>query len=885
MSEPGSKSTWDLIDFTAFPAYGAAKMDGCAHFTRSCVEKAIGIAKGLIEQLEKTSNGKNQNNNHDAEECDHNSLIAITGDRGSGKSTVMLSLINILKNNNTSQKDARDTNKSESNSTQEMTFPYNVKVLKLIDPTVFAEQEKLVGAVVSHIFNDVDDAVNKASQKIDEEQTRKVYAACDAVHSALKVIYTGVVHTVKDEPEGFETLEKLTATTLLRNKLHELFNAYLKWSGCVALVIPIDDLDMKIKGNFYLMEEIRNYLFKTDVIVIMSAKYEQLTDSIEQHFTTQLKGLPPSHSALDAQPAEMASKYLQKLMPSPRRVALPVLRPEAMGQYGVMFDGGEKNPPTGINLVHRFFDLIYRRTGIILVKNGDNSHGLLPSSLRALHHMFDMLANLKEVFNPDDEHKSLKAMAGEDEYNLAQNLQRVENWVLDSACSNSVPRGLARIAREFSTRPTEGLHAYLVKELDNYSAINGAKSCDGEKIIKSGLFGGDETIKMMLAPSALSENISIGDALYVLNRLESLNPAEGFCHFVAIIKMMYSIRMTRAVYLSNEADDPYRPLRRVLNGLVYNPRQRLTHNHYEWKSNVDYSGVSEELSAIFARTVCKSVNSTNTKPNRNRETEKAETKLARAKNGVAWRLLFAVGVGRIQKQDIHTIAETHPTARHSIQYTMTRFRKKSERGRGKGGSHPGPLFAQFNFLAVINNLLYPKDKFVDRVTPVFDNTEDICKLFTPYFGSCSNAKCEKCKDVLPPPKNNRVGDGKGGGGQSSGAWFMIRLFSLWCVEVIDAVVRHMHINADLRSVEDNSDDYYGSIHFKGALKDAVEYVFAKTLKKEYEELKKDEIPDVYKDAFNDKCKEKQWPPFYSDTTRNKDSFLSSTELNKIWGHD
>ncbi|MCL2170394.1 MAG: P-loop NTPase fold protein, partial [Defluviitaleaceae bacterium] len=600
-------------------SYGVSPLeDNTNSFMAKHVKKAMQIAEGMIKRGNKEAERQKKENSELDWTTEYNSLIVFMGDRGSGKSTVMRTFIKKIENTFSIIKkdgsmyvlpaidpalfdgteelaDAIIKRITKIENQFEIDKNEAVHVLPVIDPTLFAGDERLVGAIVSHIFNKVkEDTSNPKILPFDPEKTKKVYERCDGVHAALRVVYTGVKKAVEDETDSLESLDKLTSSTLLQNKLRELFKAFSEWGGHKTLVIPIDDMDMKISGNYDMLEEIRSYLFTPHVLVVMAVKFEQLTDSIEQHFKKQLQGLPPRSNALDAQPAEMASKYLLKLIPAPRRIALHGLRPETLHRYKVRLYDPRHNTDTSSNpefLVDAFLRLIWQKTGIVLVKTPSGSHGLVPANLRALNHMFDMLLMLDDVLykktkkcesckdRQECERKAGRTKEIEEEHyciaSLEDNLNRIEEWVLDSACSNAVPRGLARIASTFALHSAEGLHAYLIKELDSYSAISRIQSIHDGKIIQKGLLGEDPVIKTMLAPNALPENISIGDALYVLNTLKKLNQSEGIYHFVAIMKMLYSIRMIRATHLhwsKSKAvfEDKYELLRSLLNGLVYN---------------------------------------------------------------------------------------------------------------------------------------------------------------------------------------------------------------------------------------------------------------------------------------------------------------------------
>jgi len=809
---PNNRDSYE-IDFTPNSYSVSPLKDDSNSFMAKHVKKALQIAEDMIKKVNDEEEGeKNKQEEHPRLEeiTEYNSLIVFTGDRGSGKSTAMRTFI----------KDVKKIKKVHV-------------LMPIIDPTLFANDERLIGAVVSHIFNKVkEDTANHKVQHFKPEKTKEVYKRCDEVHAALRVVYTGVKETVKDETDSLESLDKLTSSTLLQNKLYKLFKAFEEWGEHKTLVIPIDDVDMKVSGNYDMLEEIRNYLFSPHVIVVMAVKFEQLTDSIEQHFKKQMKGPPSISNALDAQPAEMASKYLLKLIPAPRRVALHGLRLETLRDCKAKFADHKYGDAEFI--VDKFLNLVWHKTGIVLVKNRAGSHGLIPANLRALHHMFDMLQSLESILYPKEEgkcneckdKKQCEAKAGEQHYciiSLEYNLNRIEEWVLDSACSNAVPRGLARIANTFAMHSTEGIHAYLIKELDNYSAKSEIQSIDDGKITHKGLFAGDPVIKAMLASDALPENISIGDALYVLNILERLNQSEGIYHFVAIMKMLYSIRMTRATHLhwsksKDQLTDKYKLLRSLLNGLVYNQNLRLTYDAHERGPNVEVncSDIAEKIeprSEAEALAQGKDVSE--------------DVALCR-KEAVAWRLLFFVGVGRIKGRNIHTIRRTRVSDRQPVQYTMTRLRylKKGE-----------PLFAQFNYLAIINNLLtsIPRNQstelnnFIERVRYVF-HKDDI----------------KQKKEATSLLKKYFIGDVKNKNWNSDK---MFEMFSLSCIEVLDAIILHMNREADFRITEpepesdihEKSVDFrWGVSDFEKALGDALEEIYGRTCRsakiKEYKSI-------------------------------------------------
>ncbi|MCL2360209.1 MAG: hypothetical protein FWC73_00155 [Defluviitaleaceae bacterium] len=846
-----------------------------------CITDAAKIAKDLVSASPDKDTRDKDGQNHPLE---HNSLIVFTGDRGSGKSTVMRKFTENIVAHIEALPEVKEKVKQK------------LFVLPVIDPTEFAQDERLVGAIVSRIYQVVHKTINESpGGEINRNTTREVFEHCEKVHDALKTIYTGVKEAVKNNNDGMESLEKLTASTLLKDRLWNLFERFMIWGKYDTLVIPIDDLDMKVTGSYDLLEEIKNCLQIPGVIVTMAVKIEQVTDSLEQYFKDQLKGLPAIKVALDAQPAEMASKYLQKLMPNPRRIALPVLRPDKMSLYEFKYsgldDGGNgKRKIMTWPLVDKFMELVWRKTGICLVKNQDGSHGLIPHNLRALRHMFAILSGLEDVFG------LCKNIVSEK--NLSHNLNILESWVLDSASSNAVPRGLARIAREFASRPSENIHAFLIKELEDYSAKSNIERCDGDFTFTKGLFGKDTTIMHMLNPielfdrGALPENISIGDALYALNSIKNQNPSEGFCHFVATMKMLYSIRMTRALYLSGHAlgidkddKDKYKELRNVLNGMVYNPRLRLTYEQLEWRwrapTEISSRGMAnavsqktddrisfDELAAMtpdaqefeitrkFSDTrggkliteLRKYEDINEQRAAFNNFVKITPNMQRRRKNAVAWQLLFFVGEGRIHDGDLHTFHRTHPTERQVAQYTKTRLRDSAKQHNS----------VWFNYMAMIFNLLYPVSGFAKRVASVFP-------------GNNNEEKEAFAEELL----SKYFDDGEDKWSTEA----MIELFSLNCIDVLDELILLMAREADNREdLEEETIYHMGARYFGAVLCDALEEIYKRTTDKSISGERIKEITECAHFPFSAKI-------LVDDHARNMHvQAFTTNDLSTMWKH-
>jgi hypothetical protein len=362
------------IDFSTADAYGVSIIrDENQSLMEGCFSHANRIVNEITQKMRDYKSSRDGSKPHRMYRLDYhsefNNIIAFTGERGSGKSTAMLTYIYRL-----CEPDKNGGAKSWNG--------YELNVVPISDPSKFAPGETVVGTVVAHIYSRIQEIIETQDCVSKKDLIRKAYECCEKVHSTLKVRYKGVEQSLSDMDE-LESLDKLASTALLKEELYELISAYLQvekgreHAANQVLVIPIDDLDMRVNGSYQILEEIRNFLFSKNVIVIISAKFEQLSDSVEQYFYKQLESLPSTRSVLDAQPAEMASKYLQKLIPPPRRIALPVFKMDTLVSVMVRTAKTEATkkehegytPPADY-----FLECVWKTTGILLVKNDSNSH-------------------------------------------------------------------------------------------------------------------------------------------------------------------------------------------------------------------------------------------------------------------------------------------------------------------------------------------------------------------------------------------------------------------------------------------------------------------------------------------------------------------------------
>ncbi len=268
----------------------------------------------------------------------HN-IIFFTGNRGTGKSSVMLSFMEFLKdyyrNQRTQATFLRDIPEFDLGK-QDVMFTG----LDYIDASMLESKEDILGTVLSKMAKKWHDEEQYAYgesgiiQDLDYDYNkRKIQLQFNTVYECLKDLIRSKEDIMKNDNDMFiETLEKLSFTGNLKQAFQELVIRYLnimKYPGTEGkinddnhfLVIPIDDVDMDIEHSFSLLEQIRKYLMVPNVIVLLSADYEQLENICISHYTKQYHEVK-DRLEMNGCIGRLSREYLEKMVPIQRQIEM-----------------------------------------------------------------------------------------------------------------------------------------------------------------------------------------------------------------------------------------------------------------------------------------------------------------------------------------------------------------------------------------------------------------------------------------------------------------------------------------------------------------------------------------------------------------------------------
>ena len=259
-------------------------------------------------------------------------IIFFTGDRGAGKTSTMLSYMEFLKDyfRNTKKETFKGTELEMHSKNREVMFTG----LEYIDASVLDDKEDILGSVLSKMLKKWIDEENKSQGGIVrnsdyDHKKRKLQKLFSNVYECRKKIRD--VNIYDDNSEMFmDNLQNMSLTFNMQREFRKLVFAYLdimKYPGAEYLnpqshflVVCIDDLDMNIRKGFELLEQVRKYLMIPNIIVLLSANYEQLDKICNNHYFKEFEKTKNNDMSIYVE--NLSREYLEKIIPMQRQIIM-----------------------------------------------------------------------------------------------------------------------------------------------------------------------------------------------------------------------------------------------------------------------------------------------------------------------------------------------------------------------------------------------------------------------------------------------------------------------------------------------------------------------------------------------------------------------------------
>lgn len=495
----------------------------------------IQIDKGLslIDSYISSNNGGNHNESdrHAYVTC-NNQIISFLGDRGSGKSSCMYSLLNIIREDSASK----------------------IFVLDVIDPVFFDNKRNILEIVIGTMFKSYSDRREK-------EQSAENYHDLDKLSREFQMVKQNLAFSEKscyEEDSELEDLQGLASSIRLSESMQKLVRSFLDIEKKDYLLISIDDIDLNASKAYQMAEQIRKYLTMKEVIICIAGKLEQLADVVKQNFMTVNETLLRQNQVTLEEISEMTEAYLTKFLPIHTRIFMPSFDDYSDKRLIINKNGEEK---TFDSVKIAVLELIFRKTRFLFYNPKGQYSLIIPSNLRELRALILLLYNMPEYVRNATAEKDIK--------NNKENKSTFLKYFY-SRWTNCLTVEDKKIVQELIDEKEPSMFNSIVintlKEKYKLKESQNANLPDWDIILNG---------------NCTNYNLSIGDADVVMNQIINTHTDIETRRLIFFIKSLYSIRLyqyyddlTDALYIGPGEHD------------VNNDKPELLHNFLEGVSSL-----------------------------------------------------------------------------------------------------------------------------------------------------------------------------------------------------------------------------------------------------------------------------------------------------------
>lgn len=329
-----------------------------------------------------------------------NNIIAFCGERGEGKSSVMVSFMKAICDRQTS-----GTIFDAYPAIRNTCFSEPI----IIDPSLFDDVHNVLDIILATLYKKFRKRYEEKYQEISKMQREELLNQFQKVYRCISLInnQSQILDDEFDYEGSISKLSKLGESTTLRDEFKDLVEKYLKFmlgdqGANSKLLIAIDDLDLCSSHAYDMAEQIRKYLMIPNVVIVMALKIEQLQLCIkEQNFRNYKDSLKQKqqNTNIYEEVNGMAERYVTKLIPSARRIHMPDIQTMPNVEIQCKDRMGKEIYKSGNSDVvsAALLNYIYDRTGMRFLLEDFGESYLTPTNLRDIVSLTDILGDMKKI--------------------------------------------------------------------------------------------------------------------------------------------------------------------------------------------------------------------------------------------------------------------------------------------------------------------------------------------------------------------------------------------------------------------------------------------------------------------------------------------------------
>lgn len=506
-----------------------------------------------------------------------NNRILFHGQRGSGKTSVTMSVARSL----------------EGHGVGCATF----KVLPIINPCYFDNDTNILKTIISNMFEMAKCIIRREendSQRNDHEELLKQF------EEAYRLL--GCIESPNKEKHTLETLNEISKASGMREAMQKLIDKFIKILPCKAkyLVLVIDDVDMSVAYAATMLEQINKFLELDNLIILISANLDQLYNEMREHYSKAFeKTLGDENQSPSIDVEDLASKYLLKLFPASRRINVehPVSK---LLQTELIINDENKG-----GLQKAVLSLIWDKTRLLYIpKDAEHTlHPVIPTNLRELAQLINLLLGMEEVDTGRDENKQMLFADKRAYENCQRNINTFKNYFLNIWVPTHLSVDEEQVFLNIPSDITE-INKHLINSINVIGTKNKKRLMSREvgldMIVRNAEdVNIDRDIYTMVSPNdprfvkanKISDifnrpsNYSYGDLLLMIDKYETYFESEEDRRFSNAVKIYYSILLFETMFFKSNnvkydktefavvkaKNEDVIPIQRLIGGTVYYP--------------------------------------------------------------------------------------------------------------------------------------------------------------------------------------------------------------------------------------------------------------------------------------------------------------------------
>lgn len=468
----------------------------------------------------------------------NNNIFAFIGDRGSGKTSCMISVADFLINKN---KYIKWDDYSRLND-------INFDTIDLIDPTYFDSTHNLISLFLAKLHknflkrteeNEKHARFSYDKREFSEKVRNKFLAQFQTTQEHLYHLLGYIKYT--DGKDLLEYVDALSASVNLKEDIGNLVDIYQEYMDQkdTVLILRVDDVDINEKHAGEMVETMRKYFVQPNILVLISFKLQQLEDIKYLELKEFYERDKENFTYDDIR--EMVDKYMVKLIPHSHRIFMPQAEDYHGKNLKVQFsklkkdekDAPAQAPLTFASVRQAVPQLIFWKTRYLFYNSNARESYIVPTNLRELRQLIKLLVTLPDyrIYGESDEGKEI---IKETNWN---NKEIFKNYFFETWINNHLPAGLKEKAiRIIMEGNDKRMNTLVLDILDS------------------------QYPQYVQNPKPIIIYPSFADILSKIHSLESRLTSHGDLQFLFFIKSLYSIKLYEAYDLMT--DDENRRIQR-----------------------------------------------------------------------------------------------------------------------------------------------------------------------------------------------------------------------------------------------------------------------------------------------------------------------------------